>query len=210
MYDFCFLFSTPSITQLTPKVYINTVVYPALRSGDYLAAAPSYLLDGILTPELWSSVFTVCFGISSLIGAAILSGRRQEDTCGRKAARILCAIAAVMISLTAGYLILVDRGTQVNLFLILFSLECALIGFLIACFNIPVTTAIMRIVDKGMLSKVNSLTSVGSQGMIPVASVLAGAILQAFGSTALQVFCSLGFTVTAIFLLFSREFKESK
>ena len=173
-----------------------------------LAAAPSYLLDGILTPELWSSVFTVCFGISSLIGAAILSGRRQENKCGRKAARILCAIAAVMISLTACYLILVDRGTQVNLFLILFSLECALIGFLIACFNIPVTTAIMRIVDKGMLSKVNSLTSVGSQGMIPVASVLAGAILQAFGSTALLVFCSLGFAVTAMFLLFSREFKE--
>ena len=83
-----------------------------------------------------------------------------------------------------------------------------MIGFLIACFNIPVTTAIMRIVDKGMLSKVNSLTSVGSQGMIPVASVLAGAILQAFGSTALLVFCSLGFAVTAMFLLFSREFKE--
>ena len=37
-----------------------------------LAAAPSYLLDRVLTPELWSSVFSVCFGISSLLSAAIL------------------------------------------------------------------------------------------------------------------------------------------
>ena len=173
-----------------------------------LAAAPSYLLDRVLTPELWSSVFTVCFGISSLIGAAILSGRAQENQCGRKAVRLLCAVAAVMIGITAGYWILVDRGTRISAFLILLSLGCFSIGFLVSCFNIPVTTAIMRIVDRDRLSKVNSLTSIGSQGMIPIASVLAGAILGAFGSTALLAFCSLGFAATALCLLFSRQFRE--
>ncbi len=173
-----------------------------------LAAAPSYLLDRILTPELWSSVFSVCFGVSSLLGAAILSGRAQAEKCGRKAARLLCAAAAVVIGLTVCYYCFVDRGAQVNAFLISLSLGCLLIGFLISCFNIPVTTAIMRIVDKDKLSKVNSLTSIGSQGMIPIASVLAGAILEAFGGTALLTFCSVGFTVTAISLLFSRQFKE--
>ena len=173
-----------------------------------LAAAPSYLLDRVLTPELWSSVFSVCFGLSSLLGAAILSGRRQEEKCGRKAAGLLCAVAAVMIILTACYFIFVDRGSQVNIFLISLSLGCLLIGFLISCFNIPVTTAIMRIVDKEKLSKVNSLTSIGSQGMIPIASVLAGMTLEAFGSTVLLAFCSLGFAITALSLLFSRQFKE--
>jgi MFS family permease len=173
-----------------------------------LAAAPSYLLDRILTPELWSSVFSVCFGVSSLLGAAILSGRAQAEKCGRKAARLLCAAAAVVIGLTVCYYCFVDRGAQVNAFLISLSLGCLWIGFLISCFNIPVTTAIMRIVDKDKLSKVNSLTSIGSQGMIPIASVLAGAILEAFGGTALLTFCSVGFTVTAISLLFSRQFKE--
>ena len=62
--------------------------------------------------------------------------------------------------------------------------------------------------DEDKLSKVNSLTSIGSQGMIPIASVLAGVILEAFGSTALLTFCSLGFAVTAISLLFSRQFRE--
>ena len=173
-----------------------------------LAAAPSYLLDNVLTPELWSSVFSVCFGISSLLGAAILSGRTQEEKCGRKAARLLCAVAAVMIILTACYFVFVDRGEKVNIFLISLSLGCLLIGFLISSFNIPVTTAIMRIVDKDKLSKVNSLTSIGSQGMIPIASVLAGIILKVFGGTALLAFCSLGFTVTALSLLFNRPFKE--
>ena len=173
-----------------------------------LAAAPSYLLDRVLTPELWSSVFSVCFGISSLLGAAILSGRAQADKCGRKAARLLCAVAAVMIALTCSFYIFVDRGAQVDFFLISLCLGCLSIGFLIASFNIPVSTAIMRIVDKDKLAKVNSLTSIGSQGMIPIASVLAGAILEAFGGTALLAFCSAGFSVTAISLLFSRQFKE--
>ena len=173
-----------------------------------LAAAPSYLLDRVLTPELWSSVFSVCFGISSLLGAAILSGRAQEEKCGRKAARLLCAVAAVMIGLTVCYYIFADRGKQVNLFLISLSLGCFAIGFLISCINIPVNTAIMRTVDRDKLSKVNSLTSIGSQGMIPIASVLAGAILETFGSTVLLAFCSLGFTVTALFMLFSRQIRE--
>ncbi len=173
-----------------------------------LAAAPYYLLDRVLTPELWSSVFSVCFGISSLVGAAILSGRAQEEKCGRKAAKLLCAVAAVMILLTACYFVFADRGAQVNVFLLSLSLGFLLIGFLISSFNIPVATAIMRIVDKDKLSKVNSLTSIGSQGMIPIASVLAGVVLGALGSTALLTLCSAGFTITAISLLFSRHFKE--
>ena len=173
-----------------------------------LAAAPSYLLANILTPELWSSVFAVCFGLSSLLGAAILSGRTQEDKCGGKVAKLLCAVAAVMISLAVCYLLFVDRGRQVNVFLILLGLGFFAIGFLLSCINIPVTTALMRIVDRDKLSKVNSITSIGSQGMIPIASVLAGATLVAFGSAVLLAFCSVGFTITALSLLFSRQFKE--
>ena len=40
---------------------------------------------------------------------------------------------------------------------------------------------LMRIVGRDKLSKVNSLTNVGSQGMVPIASVLGGAILGTFG-----------------------------
>ena len=173
-----------------------------------LASAPSYLLDHVLTPELWSSVFSVCFGVSSLIGAAILSARKQEEKCGYKTAVRLCIIAAFVIALTVCYWQFVDRGAAVNGFLIAFCLGGLAMGFLISFINIPLATAMMRVVDKDKLSKVTSITSIGSQGMIPVASVLAGVILQALGSTALLAFCSLGFSLTAILMLINRQVRE--
>ena len=173
-----------------------------------LTAAPSYLLDKVLTPELWSSVFSVCYGISALLGAAILSSRKQEEKCGFKTAVRLCVTAAVMIVMTACYRIFVDRGVSLNGFLIVTCLSFFAVGFLISFINIPITTVMMRVVDKDKLSKVNSIISIGSPGMIPVASVLAGVILQTAGSTALLAFCSLGFTVTALLMLFNRRIRE--
>ena len=85
-----------------------------------LAGAPSYLLDSLLTPELWSSVISVCIGIGSLVGAAILSSRKPPEKCGYSIAVRLCYNAAVMIGLFFSYWLLVDRGSNLNLFLIVF------------------------------------------------------------------------------------------
>ncbi len=173
-----------------------------------LANAPSYLLDSVLTPELWSSVFSVCFGVSSLTGAAILSARKQEEKCGYKTAVRLCITAAFVIALTVCYWQFVGRGADVNGFLIAFCLGGLGMGFLISFINIPITTALMRVVDRDKLSKVTSIINVGSHGMIPVASVLAGVILQSLGSTALLAFCSLGFSLTAVLMLINRQVRE--
>ena len=173
-----------------------------------LASAPSYLFDRILTPELWSSVFSVCFGVSSLIGAAILSAKPQEKKCGRKVAIRLCVTAGFLIVLTAAYWIFVDRGTSLNWFLILFGIGCLGIGFLISYVNIPISTSIMRMVDKDKLSKVNSITSICSQGMIPLSSVLAGLILKTLGSTPLLALCALGFSVNAIVMLMNKKVRQ--
>lgn len=56
--------------------------------------------------------------------------------------------------------------------------------------------------------KVSSIINVLSQGLIPIASVLAGAALQYLGSTLLLLICSIGFTLTALFLLFNKKVKE--
>ena len=173
-----------------------------------LAGAGSYLLDHILTPELWSSVISVCIGIGSLVGAAILSTRKPADKCGRTIAVCLCAIAGLMISLVLIYWLAVDRGSAINMFLIAFAAGSLFIGLMIVWINIPVTTVMMRIVDRDKLSKVNSIMSIGSQGMVPIASVLAGAILQGLGSTALLFLCTLGFAVTALMTLKSRTVRE--
>ena len=192
-------------------LFINFFIAPV--SGNFipyfiktdLAAAPGYLFDSFLTPELWSSVFSVCIGASSLIGAAILSTRKQEEKCGLKVAKRLCVFSGAMIALTLGYWLLVDAGAFLNGFLLMFSAGCLLLGFLLSFINIPLSTTIQTRVEKDKLSKVGSLLSIGSQGMIPIASVLAGAALQAFGSSVLLVLCAVGFTVTAILMLTNKN-----
>ena len=78
----------------------------------------------------------------------------------------------------------------------------------LAFINIPVITAIMRVVDRDKLSKVNSIISIGCQGMIPLASMLAGIVLQSFGSSVLLFICSLGLAVTAVILLQNKAVRE--
>ena len=173
-----------------------------------VAAAPSYLFDRFLTPELWSSVFSVMVGLSSLVGAIILSALPQEDKCGRKVALRLGYIAVVVLLLTASYWLLVDRGLSLNAFLILFCVGALLIGFLVVMINVPISTVLMRVVDRNMLSKVSSIVSIVSQGLTPISSVLAGAVLQYLGSTILLLACALGFTATALFLLFNKQVRN--
>ena len=195
-------------------LFINFFIEPV--TGNFLpyfiksdlSAAPSYLLDSVLTPELWASVFSVCFGISSLLGAALLSARPQQEKVGHKTALRLCVTGAVMIALTVCYWLFVDRGISMNGFLIALCLDGLATGFLISIVNIPLNTAMMRIVDRDKLSKVTSIISIGSQGMIPIASVLAGLVLQTLGSTPLLLACSLGFTVMALWMLANRHVRE--
>lgn len=173
-----------------------------------LAPAPYYLFDRLLTPELWSSVFSVLIGLSSLIGSLILSARPSQGKSGLKTAVRICGVAAVLIALSFSYWLLVARGISLNAFLILFSIGCFLIGLLLVFINIPINTTLMQIVDKDQLSKVGSILSLFSQGLIPIASVAAGAVLQSLGCTWLLAICSAGITVTALIWLFNKTARE--
>ena len=88
------------------------------------------------------------------------------------------------------------------------SIFALILGYAISNINIPLNTTLMKIVDRDMLGKVVSITRVISMGLIPIASLMAGAILQYFSPTALLIFCSLGFTTTAVLLLFNKHTKE--
>ena len=199
---------------LCAALFINFFITPV--TGNFipyfiktdLAAAPAYLLDSLLKPELWSSVFSVCIGASSLTGAVMMSARKQEEKCGLKVAKRLCVFSGVMIVLAIGYGYLVFAGVSLNGFLLLFCAGCLVIGFLLSFINIPLNTAMQRRVEKNKLSKVGSLVSVGSQGMIPIASALAGAALQTFGSAILLAICAAGFTITAVLLLANKHIRS--
>lgn len=170
-----------------------------------VASAPSYLFSGFLTPELWTSVFSTLMGLSSLIGSIVLSTRRQPEKIGRRVGFWLCLMAVQFVIDTAGYYIFVNRGVSLDAFLILFSVRCFFLGIILTNVNIPINTYLMRAVEKNKLSKVTSIISVITQGFIPLASVLAGSVLQYLGSTVLLLICALGFVATSVFMITNRE-----
>ena len=202
------------IALMAAILFVNFFLSPI--SGNFIpyfiktdvAGAPSYLFDKLLTPELWSSVISMLSGISVFVGSLMLSARGQTEKCGKKTAVRLSLIAATLVILTLCYWMLVAQGRSLNAFLLLLSLGCLIAGFLTAGINIPVSTAIMRSVDRDKLSKVMSILNILSMGLIPIASVIAGAVLQYAGSTPLLFVCSLGFTATAVFMLFNKSVHE--
>ena len=181
---------------LTP-VFSNFVPY-FIKTD--IAEADSYLFDSFMKPELWSSVLSMLVGISSLAGAMYLSMHQEEGKCGMKIALRLGVMAACMSTLAISYWMLVDRGFSLNAFLVLMCFLTIVMGAVIPFVNIKINTLIMKIVDKNQLSKVNSIISLISQGLIPFASVMAGAVLQFWGTTILLFICAAGFVVSAIYL----------
>ena len=173
-----------------------------------VAEAKSYLFDSFLTPELWSSVLSVVMGVSSLIASAILSAKKQDDKVGGKVAKLLCGNVGLMVCLTLSYWCFSTGRISISTFLVLRCAGGLVWGFLLPNINIPISTTFMRVVDRDKLSKVASITSVFSQGLIPIATALAGTLLQYFGSTVLLSVCTAGFAVTALFLLFNKEAKN--
>ncbi len=199
---------------LVSALFLNFFMTPV--TGNFIpffiktrvAGADSYLFDKLLSPELWSSVFSVMFGISTLAGAAVLSARPQAEKCGHTVAKWICAAAVMMIVLTGSYWFFVERAGRLNAFLVMFCVWCLLMGLAIVCVNIPLNTVMMRVVDEDKLSKVTGITSVFAQALIPIASLLAGIVLQLSGSAMLLTICTVGFAAAALFLLFSKDAKN--
>ena len=66
----------------------------------------------------------------------------------------------------------------------------------------------MKIVDKDKMGKVTSVSSIGSQGLIPVAMFLGGVAITYLGSAGLLIVCTAGLLITTLFLFFNKSIKE--
>ena len=173
-----------------------------------IGGADSYLFDDLITPEMWSSVFSMLMGVSALVSSVILSAGKQREKCGRSTAKTLGMIGVFMMALTAAYWVLVGRGVSLNAFIIFMCIGCVFLDAAIIFINIPISTVLMRVVDRDKLSKVSSITSTISQCMVPVSSVIAGIVLQKLGITPLLIMCAAGFSATAVMLMRSREIDD--
>lgn len=173
-----------------------------------VAGNTNYLFNSFLTPELWGAILSVAFCLGSIIGSLILSGKKQMDKVS-KFLKIQFAIFAVLaLGLALSYFIFVTNTDNVNVFLIIATVLFALMGAIVSFINIPIFTAISRTCDKTMLGKISSIINIGCQGLIPLASLLAGIVIEYISNAALLFFCCGGFIIITVILLLNKKVNE--
>jgi hypothetical protein len=75
-----------------------------------------------------------------------------------------------------------------------------MIGFCIACNNVPMLSLIQQYTERGKLGRVMSLTSVASMGLSPLSYAMVSALLS--GGVAVNIIMpALGLTMSAVILL---------
>lgn len=200
-----YLFGNKALTALMLSVLfinfffapINDNFMPYFVKTD-LALSDGYLFDGLLTPEMWSSVFSVFFAVGSIVAGIIFANKEYESGCARTIKIWITVVALLTVAIFAGYFLFDVQVISLNFLLVLACGLMLTLGFAIVCVNVPISTTMLIIVDKPMLGKVNSVLNVGSQGLIPVASFLAGAVISVFGTSALLLACAVGFVITDV------------
>ena len=184
-------FFTPLSSNFIP-IFVNTDV----------AEYPNYLLHDLLQPKMWAAIISICICVGTIIGALVLSARKQMDKVSKFMKIQFVILAFLITGSSLAYFFLVDMTSNVNIFLISFCITVLIMGVIISFVNIPLGTVLARTVDKSMLGKVQSLINIGSQGLTPIASVLGGLVIECMGKSVLLFMCSGGFIlITLVFVL---------
>ncbi len=186
---------------------INGNITPYFVKTD-IRGAQGYLFDHIVTPEMWLSIFSICGGIASAVTAIVISKKAQKDKCGKSLKMWLTMLSGVMILIAIAYFFFVQKGVSLNGFIICFCIFSILLAMICCEVNIPAHTAVLLTVDKDNLGKVMSLIGVAVQGFIPLASLISGIILNAYGIAWLFAFCAAGFVLTDVIVVSSRYVNE--
>ena len=168
----------------------------------------NYLFHESLAPEMWSSFFSVAVGIGSLTTGIILSNLKQADKCNRIVRWSMMGISFLIILMATFYGLFSIGVISINALLIIILVILFLVGASIILINVPSSSAMMKIVDKDKLGKLTSVTSIGSQGLIPLSMFLGGIALTYIGSLGMLIACAAGLLITSLVLFFAPSFRN--
>ncbi len=183
---------------LTMALLFNFFVHPTFANAMPifikfgLADEPSYLFDRVLEPSHWYSIMSIALSVSAVIMSLILSSRKTKERYGGDLKRALVGFAIPILCIGLIMILYYQAVIGVNVVLLGVTAMMFLLGFANVSFNVPVSLIMQRQVDRAMLGKVSSVSSVLSQALIPFSSLLAGFIIAKTSISVLYLFCSLG------------------
>ena len=198
---------------LIGSLFLNFFVTPIFENfAPYFIvtdiAGSDYLFHESLAPEMWSSFFSVAIGVGSLIMGIVLSILPQKEKAHGTIRFGLVGLTLSLMGVAIGYIIFIKGGASINFAIITALVALFLVGAFIIMVNVPSSVATMKIVAKDKFGKVSSVTSIGSQGLIPLATFLGGVAITTLGSVGLLLICCGGLLVITLIIVFLPSIKE--
>ena len=171
-------------------------------------ANANYLFKELVAPEMWSSFFSVAVGIGSLVMGIVLSVMKQKEKCNGKIRIALTLLTTCLFGMAIFYYLFSNGFIGINALLIPVLVILLLCGGLIVMINVPSSVAMMKVCEKDKFGKVSSVISIGSQGLIPLATFLGGIAITTLGSVGLLFICCGGLLVITLIILFNKSIRE--
>lgn len=202
----------PIMAVMTLALGINMVINPVFANGipyfcnTLLAENPGTLLP-FMQKETWYAAIEVALSVGMLVSSLIVgSGPQKEKNAGM--VRFGFTVLAVLVAAaTVLYNLLALRG-KVEWFAISLTGVMLLTGTMLPLINIPIGVALLKRTDPDMLGKVTGIVNTMAQALIPLGSVIGGALISGFGLGALFLFASVGFVVMVGFSYLSKPMRE--
>ena len=211
---FKYIFSLKALISLIICVlFFNFFISPIFENfGAYFIAtdlaSSDYLFKNHLQPEIWNSIYSVCFGMGSLIMGIVLSTLKSRDKYSGLIKFGLTMLTTCLVLITGFYILFKQNIFSMKLLQILSIVIYFSIGVSLVVCNVPISTAMLKIVDKDKFGKVSSVINIGSQGLTPFAVFLGGIALTYLGSSGLLIICAAGLIVTTLFTTFNKPINE--
>jgi len=170
-----------------------------------LATSPAFLFDDFMTPETWFSSISIAMSISAIIMSLLLSRNktREKYAVWLKTAIIVFVILVAFYSVSM--IMFYGGAIPINMILVMMISIFFLLGFANTAFNVPVNLIFQRRIDMSQLGKVNSVSGVLSQALIPFASLVAGVLISQVSVIALYLFSLIGMIAVTIAYVLNKQ-----
>lgn len=211
---FKYLFSFKSIFYLVITILFINFFFSPLPDNfiPYFVAtdvaSSEYLFKGFMEPEMWNSIFSVMMAVGMIIMSIVISTKKMKPSIIKGLRVSFIIVDAILISMAATYFIFYKGAIPINAMILIIAAGALGIGLVLPTINIPSSTKIMTLVEKDKLGKVSSVMDVGSQGLIPLATFLAGITIDGLGPQWLLVINTAGFVIITIVLFVNKHIAE--